>query len=387
MSAPVDSLPIMNTSIGSPRAAIIDLFAGAGGLGIGSEQAGGELRLSVELDEVSCSTLEINRSSALSQVRIADIVALHGKQLRRDAGLAKSDQLVVVGGPPCQPFSKAAYWTEAGNDAAYRRARADGVEGLTRPPAPVLPRHDDRRSLVDHFSRLVIESKADAFLFENVPSIAHPRNRPILDGLVRELTDDGFHVTVAKLNAVAYGVAQKRERIFVMGSRARSPLSPRATHAVVAGGANHGLLPMPTAGDACDPFSSEAFFEPEEVVAGRWADHLQTVPPGGNYKAHTAWAGHPNPSFVTETRFWNFLLKLHPERPSWTIAATPGPWTGPFHWESRRLRIPELAALQGFPISYKFAGSRREQVRQIGNAVAPPVASHAVKAVLDTLSS
>jgi len=93
-----------------------------------------------------------------------------------------------------------------------------------------------------------------------------------------------------------------------------------------------------------------------------------------NYKAHTAWSGHPNPAFVTETRFWNFLLKLSPNLPSWTIAASPGPWTGPFHWESRRLRTPELAALQSFPIGYKFQGSRRERVKQIGNAVPPLLA-------------
>jgi DNA (cytosine-5)-methyltransferase 1 len=147
------------------------------------------------------------------------------------------------------------------------------------------------------------------------------------------------------------------------------------------------LKPMPAAGEACAPFGSDRYFEPEEVVRGRWAEHLRTVPPGGNYKAHTAWGGHPNPTFVTETRFWNFLLKLHPELPSWTIAATPGPWTGPFHWETRRLRVPELAALQGFPAGYKLAGSRREQVRQLGNAVPPPVAQHMVGAVLATLAS
>jgi DNA (cytosine-5)-methyltransferase 1 len=39
------------------------------------------------------------------------------------------------------------------------------------------------------------------------------------------------------------------------------------------------------------------------VVVGRWAQHLREVPPGGNYKVHTAWGGHPNPAFVTETRF------------------------------------------------------------------------------------
>jgi DNA (cytosine-5)-methyltransferase 1 len=370
---------------------VVDLFAGAGGLGLGVREAGAGLRLSVELDPLACLTLEANlRPGGGEAVLLADVTGLTGSQLRRAAGLTSQDPLVVVGGAPCQPFSKAAYWTEAGDDAAFRRARAAGVKGLTRPPAPTVPRADGRRTLVEHFARLVIESHADAFVFENVPAITHPRNRPMLDGLIRELSAEDHQVTVVKVNAVAYGVPQRRERVFVLGSRAGQPEPPPPTHHTTADPpprAMAHLKPMPTAGEACAPFGSDRYFEPEEVVRGRWAEHLRTVPPGWNYKAHTAWGGHPNPTFVTETRFWNFLLKLHPELPSWTIAATPGPWTGPFHWETRRLRVPELAALQGFPAGYKLAGSRREQVRQLGNAVPPPVAQHMVGAVLATLAS
>lgn len=370
---------------------VVDLFAGAGGLGIGVREADADLRLSVELDPVACMTLEANRGPDVAgAVLQADVTTLSGSQLRKAAGLTRQNPLVIVGGAPCQPFSKAAYWTEVGDDAAFRRARAAGVEGLTRPPAPTVPRADGRRTLVEHFARLVIEADADAFIFENVPAITHPRNRPMLDGLVRELAVEDHHVTVVRVNAAAYGVPQRRERVFVLGSRAGRPEPPSPTHHTTAGPPPlimADLKPMPTAGEACAPFKSDRYFEPEEVVQGRWAEHLRTVPPGWNYKAHTAWGGHPNPTFVTETRFWNFLLKLHPELPSWTIAATPGPWTGPFHWETRRLRVPELAALQAFPAGYKLAGSRREQVRQLGNAVPPPVAQHMVTAVLATLAS
>jgi DNA (cytosine-5)-methyltransferase 1 len=368
----------------------VDLFAGAGGLGIGVCQAGADLRLSVELDPVACMTLKANAERGEEAVLEADVTTLTGSQLRGAAGIGMRDPLVVVGGAPCQPFSKAAYWTEAGDDAAFRRARAAGVTGITRPPAPTVPRADSRRTLVEHFARLVIDSQADAFIFENVPSIAHPRNRPMLDGLVRELSAQGHRIVVVKVNAVAFGVPQRRERVFVLGSKASAPEPPRPTHHTLADAPallEEELQPMPTAGEACAPFKSTRYFEPEEIIRGRWADHLRTVPPGWNYKAHTAWAGHPNPTFVTETRFWNFLLKLHPELPSWTIAATPGPWTGPFHWDNRRLRVPELAALQRFPAGYKLAGPRREQVRQLGNAVPPPVARHMMAAVLSTLAA
>jgi DNA (cytosine-5)-methyltransferase 1 len=376
----------VGANVRSTTAAVIDLFAGAGGLGLGSIEAGGDLRLSVEIDPTACDTLRAN-AKASGRIWETDLTRLTGSGLRKAAGLSLHEPLVVVGGPPCQPFSKAAYWTEPGQDAAYRRARASGVEGGVRPAAPTVARPDDRRSLVEHFSRLVIESKADGFIFENVVAITHPRNRPILDRLLSDLGSAGFRISVLKANAVAFGIAQRRERVFVMGSRARTPAAPVATHLTSSDPTptTAHLQSMPTAGAACAPFRGQRFSEPAENITGRWADHLRTVPPGWNYKAHTAWGGHPTPTFITETRFWNFLLKLDPNLPSWTIAANPGPWTGPFHWQSRRLRIVELAALQGFPASYAFTGTRREQVRQIGNAVPPLFAQAMVRSVLETL--
>jgi DNA (cytosine-5)-methyltransferase 1 len=130
-------------------------------------------------------------------------------------------------------------------------------------------------------------------------------------------------------------------------------------------------------------FDVARYAEDNEIPDGRWAKALRSVPPGQNYKALTAWAGHRKPLFIAETRFWNFLLKLHPELPSWTIAANPGPWVGPFHWSGRRLRVPELAALQGFPLRFKFIGSRREIRRQIGNAVPSPLAAAVIAKIAE----
>lgn len=359
---------------------VIDLFAGAGGLSIGAQQAGANVAASVELDPFACSTLRANPGYH-GVVLEADVCDLDGQSLRKQAGLRVRDPLVIVGGPPCQPFSKAAYWTEEGNDAAYRRARANGISA-PKPEAPNGIKKDARRDLVKEYWRLVIESKADGFVFENVPSIKHPRNRPVYEKLVKDAQHAGFHITEVVANAAEYGVAQARERVLILGSRRRAPVRPPETHSI------SGTSQLPraiSAGDVLKPFGAKRFFEPEEVVTGRWAKHLEEVPPGWNYKAHTAWAGHPNPTFVTETRFWNFLLKLSPDRPSWTIAASPGPWTGPFHWKNRRLRTPELAALQGFPMGYAIEGNRRERVRQLGNAVPVPVAKAMIGSVLESL--
>jgi DNA (cytosine-5)-methyltransferase 1 len=360
---------------------VIDLFAGAGGLSVGATAANLHVAASVEVDPIACQTLRLN-GRYHGEVLEGDVSLISGADLRRHAKVRRGEKLVVVGGAPCQPFSKAAYWVDEGKEAEFRRKRARGIT-VERPPAPTEARPDSRRSLVDEFWRLVQESGADGFLFENVASIKHPRNLPVYERLLGQATGAGFEIAEVTANSVQYGVAQTRVRVFVLGAKKGRPLPPAPTHA--SDNVAKGQRPAVTAGEALEGLDADKYFEPEEVIKGRWADHLRQVPPGWNYKALTAWAGHPNPTFEAETRFWNFLLKLSPDRPSWTIAASPGPWTGPFHWESRRLRSVEMAALQGFPRGYKFAGGRRDKVRQIGNAVPPPMAKVMVQAVARAL--
>jgi DNA (cytosine-5)-methyltransferase 1 len=75
------------------------------------------------------------------------------------------------------------------------------------------------------------------------------------------------------------------------------------------------------------------------------------------------------PLFGWRRRFWSFLLKLAKDRPSWTIQAQPGPGTGPFHWESRRLSMRELCRIQTFPDDVQIQGNYRAIHKQVGNAV------------------
>jgi len=361
----------------------IDLFAGAGGLSVAAKKAGSDVVLHVDSDPLSCDTLRSNRRHHRGNVMESDVSLLTGRDLRRLAGLSARDPLLIVGGPPCQPFSKAAFWSEDGDDAAFRRARARGESAP--PPATHGHRPDDRRHLVKDFLRLVIEAHAAGFVFENVASLLAPRNRPMLDAFLAESQASGFKTVVVRANAVEFGAPQRRDRVFVLAARRCRPVPPEPTHTL-----DRKRHPKRRLAKACGPvlapFAGDEFAEPEESVSGRWAEHLQTVPPGWNYKAHTAWGGHPRPTFVTETRFWNFLLKLSPDLPSWTIPANPGPWTGPFHWDTRRLRTAELAALQGFPRGYVFKGGRRDRVRQIGNAAPPALGAPMIAAVISAIT-
>lgn len=371
----------MDGTLGS-QIPIIDLFSGAGGLGLGAKQAGGSLVLSMDNDRFAHSTMVANPSLHGGIATLADVTAVRGSDLRAMAGIGRGDDLIVVGGAPCQPFSKAAYWLDEGKDAAYRRARARG-EVAARPDEPTEARPDERRTLVSEYWRLVSESNASGFIFENVPSILHPRNRPVFDALYAQAQASGYHLTRVVAKATEFGVAQSRQRVFLLGSRYAQPVPPSPTHS----NTDPSLPSFVTAGQAIGHLDTIDRHEPEEVVKGTWAEHLAEIPPGMNYKHHTAWAGHPHPTFVTETRYWNFLLKLSPDKPSWTIPASPGPWTGPFHWTGRRLRTVELAVLQGFPEDYVFSGSRRERVRQIGNAVPAPMARAMAQSVLRTFTT
>ena len=100
-------------------------------------------------------------------------------------------------------------------------------------------------------------------------------------------------------------------------------------------------------------------------------DLLKEVPPGDNYLYFTEERGYPNPKFKWRSRYWSFLLKLSPDRPSWTIQASFSNNMGPFHWKNRFLRINEIKRLQSFPDDYNFEGEFNDQWRQIGNAVPP----------------
>ena len=376
--------------------AVVDLFAGAGGFGVGGQLAGCDLRLSVEIEQTPCLTLKRNAAEGHAVLQ-ADLTEIKGKELLKAAGLRKADELIVVGGAPCQPFSKASNWVDEGLDHQWRKQRARGEASLRPPPPKVRP--DDRRTLVDEFSRLVIETDADGFVFENVAALLSKRNKPVLEKMRKELCDAGFKTLVVKHFASEFGVAQHRERVFVLGSRRGVLEAPRPTH--WAKTPVDGLLAPTPVKEVCKPFAAAKFFEPEEQVkpSATYFRHLNEIDPGWNYKQLTDWAGYlerPGRAFevspfVAERRYWNFLLVLDPDKPSWTIPAVYGSWNGPFHWKQsdkrprRRLRTSEIAAIQDFPATYEIAGSWRERVRQLGNAVPPTMAAAMITPVAASL--
>ncbi len=367
----------------------LSLFSGCGGLDIGAKMAGADVVCCIDNDQDSLDTIELNDKGKATLLN-ADIANLTGSSILSSCGLKKGEIELIIGGPPCQSFSKNNYWTKSGEESLRRRklmkisAEKEGRDfiadlNLPKKKNRISVDEDIRSNLVSEQARLIKEILPRAFVFENVQSITHPRNKKFLEAFKGIVEDAGYQTSEFQLSSEYFGVAQKRKRVFVVGHLNEPPRKePIKTHSDEK---SIYLKPIVNSGEAIEKYKSKTFFEEEEVITGRWAKYFPDIPPGMNYKALSSWAGYPNPVFEAETKFWNFLLKLHPEKPSWTIASNPGPWVGPFHWDNRRLRTIEMAALQSFPAEYKFVGNRRSKVKQIGNAV-PPLMG---KAVVETI--
>jgi len=327
----------------------IGFFSGAGGLDIGTQLAGAKVISSLDFDKDSVSTLKANKYFAHAEHILNDIQNITAADYKKIIKENNPEKLILVGGPPCQPFSKAGYWIT--NDK--RKA------------------NDDPRNMIGNYLRIIADMKPDGFLLENVESILHPTNKIAVENLTETIAKLGYNLDIVKSNAIEYGVPQKRKRVFFIASTKKiigMPTKTNGTNTEILN--NPSLKPYEKSIDWIGKFDSDEFFEKEEVTTGKtYSEELAKIPAGMNYLALTSHANYHDPKFIAYKRFWSFLLKLDPNLPSWTIAAQPGPWVGPFHWKSRRLRIPEIAALQTFPEDYKFIGSRRSIQKQIGNAV------------------
>lgn len=323
----------------------VSIFSGAGGLDVGAKSAGANITLCVENDPDAARTLKINAASG-TEVLCKDIQEVDFRAFKVPG------PQILIGGPPCQPFSKNGYWVT--NDKRLI--------------------DEDPRNMLSQFLRAVRELQPEGFLFENVESILHPTNRQTFLNFIARARRSGYTCDVFRANSADFGVPQKRKRVFVFGRRGkRNAISdPIQTHADKKDErVQRGELPAHVGvARFIDRYAGSDYQEPQECPRnGTYYAELTNVPPGKNYIALSHLPGYKGRKFKPGGRFWNFLHKLHPDDPSITIAAQPGPWVGPFHWDNRRLRAPEVAAIQTFPEWYQFHGSRRSVQKQIGNAV------------------
>ena len=318
------------------RPRLLSLFSGIGGLDAGLEASGFETIASVEQDEYARAELCRQRPDC-RLVEELDVNLIEPGALRRQLGLRRGELELLAGGPPCQPFSRAAAWTRQ--------------RGLRDPRA---------RTLSAFFS-MVTEFAPAVVLLENVPTLATRHDSWLSKQLerVNTLLGTQYAFTVVSAQAADFGVPQTRQRTFLVAQREGLSFSaPAPTHGIA--------RPFATAWDALANCSVST--DPQLRVTGKWAGLLETIPPGLNYLFHTD-RGDGRPIFGWRRRYWSFLLKLDPSRPSWTVTASPGPANGPFHWENRRLSAVELAALQTYPLRAEPLVGLHAAQRLFGNAV------------------
>jgi DNA (cytosine-5)-methyltransferase 1 len=326
-----------------PAPAAIDLFAGAGGLSLGLEAAGFNIAAAVERDADACATFRANHPGA--KVYEQDMSTMAFRALRGSFAL-------VAGGPPCQPFSIGG------------KRLAD----------------EDPRNGIPQFVRAVDELRPRAFLMENVPGLVTAAKRSYFDAVVQRLEELGYATAWQVLQAASYGVAQRRQRLFLVGTHDGHFSFPVATHGLAAGAPERG------AGTLIDPHRPVGQLN-RAIVTYAARPTLRPSP----YHGHLYNGGgrpidlaRPAPTMLAtmggNKTPWVDTLDVVPGYHAHLMAG--GPPRQGLVPGARRVTLEEAAVLQSFPPGTVFIGRSSSRYRQVGNAVPPLLAEHIGAALL-----
>jgi DNA (cytosine-5)-methyltransferase 1 len=360
----------------------VDLFAGAGGMSLGFEQAGFDVVAAVELDPIHAATHKFNFPNCA--VLPKSVTEVTGAEIRQKSDIGDRTVDVVFGGAPCQGFSLI------------------GKRALD----------DPRNSLVQDFVRIVKELDANCFVFENVKGLTVGRHRKFLFELIEEFERIGYDVQRdwRVLNAADYGAPQDRQRLILMGvKRGKTlPVYPAVISKRV------------TCRDALEDLPDAEIFE---LLCGGDAVVTSDFGKPSKYAArlrgigNDAWAyGHPRNwdaaeltssartehTDISRRRFRETeqgriepisrLFKLPADGVSNTLRAgtdaARGAFTSPrpIHYRHARcITVREMARLHGFPDWFRFQTTKWHGARQIGNSVPPPLAYAVASEIMQVL--
>lgn len=334
--------------------AVVDLFGGAGAMGLGFEEAGFHIALAVEVERHPAQTYRLNHPGV--PVMEASVEEVSADTLREwlpglDAPLA------VIAGPPCQGYSAAG-------------ARTVG---------------DRRNLLFRHVSRLAREFGARSILIENVPGVRRVNGVTYTEQITASLRRAGYSTwkQPSTLRASDFGVPQNRQRLFFvgMGPGVALPTVPSPTH----------VPPGDATPDQCLPQTVplvERLKDLPNLGSGEGSERLQL--PGGRVVLNSTAMKH-SPRVVEK-------IKAIPQgggpisyrRLDSDVARTlvAGHRALPVHpIEDRAITVREAARIQGFPDSYFFCGPRASQPLQVANAVPPPLARAMAKEMRASLEA
>lgn len=320
------------TNLSKPPTAI-ELFAGAGGLALGIEQAGFETIGLIEIDKMAAETLKYNRPNW--RVINDDIAVISCLDLKEYFDLLPGELDLLSGGAPCQSFSY------AGNRL--------GLE-------------DARGTLFYHYAKFLEQLQPKMFLFENVKGLlTHDKGRTYKT-IINIFENTGYTIQKDILNAWDYGVAQKRERLITIGIRSDLNNKIKFEFPLV-----HSYKPV----------LRDILLDCPESIGSQYSDYKKSifklVPPGG------CWRDIPeNIAKEYMKSCWymgggrtGILRRLSLNEPSLAVLTSPSQkQTDRCHpLEARPFTVRENARCQSFPDNWQFCGSVGQQYKQVGNAV------------------
>lgn len=329
---------------------VLSIFSGGGGIDCGFKKAGYSICFSSDVWQPACDTLEKNKVGEL--VVCDDIRKINYVDELKKIGMQIADIDVLAGGPPCPAYSKSRF---------YRTDKKRALE-------------DENSFTLYEYFRALDEIRPKIFFFENVFGFVYKPHQDAFDLLKSKSEEYGYEITYKVVNTADYGIPQTRERFICVGVRkdfADKFVFPSTTHynPGKTGQNIENKQPWVTCKDAIGDLDYDLPEDKDMQAGSKHKDLLKLVPPGENYLFFTEERCYPNPIFKWRSRYWSFLLKLSPDRPSWTIQASFSNNMGPFHWKNRFLRINEIKRIQTFDDDYELCGDFRSQWRQVGNAV------------------
>ena len=369
-----------------PKPWAIDLFAGAGGLSLGLQDAGFSVVAAADNDATALETHSYNIGGLTWFGDLSDPTAF----------IAQLDQWgihhvdLIAGGPPCQPFSRA-------GSAKIADLVRQGVRNAS----------DKRADLWRSFLAVIDHLSPQAVLLENVPDFARIHSGSALTSLLSELDERGYDAEAKMLDSWRYGVPQPRKRLFIIGlkdgSEAHWPEpSDRKTTLkqaigdlpIVEGGQRQEVLPYPRRrltnfarrmrlnliGDdqrfIRDHITREVREDDAEIYAG--------LKPGQTYRDVPAHLRRYRSDIFDDK--YNRLTWNRLSRSITAHIAKDGYWY--IHpSEDRTLSVREAARIQTFPDDFRFAGAPTNRYRQIGNAVPPMLAEAVGSAIAKSLKA
>ncbi len=351
----------------NPVLSFIDLFAGAGGLGLGFMRAGFTPLAAYDAWTPAVESYRSNLGDHIHQISI-------------DAELDAPSATVIAGGPPCQGFSSA---------------------GGRRPD-------DLRNTLVGEFSRLIARLKPRAFIFENVEGFLTSADGLFVFELLEPLVKAGYRIHLRKINAANYGVPQHRKRVVAIGGLEWDPPFPEPTHAAFgAPGAHNGnggalkrtptleealsILPLAVEGSPATPFdhtfkalTGDDLKRAQLLCPGQWMRDLPEELWHESYKRRAFRRVMDGTPTAKRGGAPAGIRRLRQDEPSKAI--TGGALRDFLHpFEHRPLTLRECATLQTFPLSFQFFGNDSEKIQLIGNAVPPVLAEVIAQSLKDAL--